>query len=363
MTSPEAGTLGRQATISPDTTRVAQMGKVFGYLKGLHAAHLMELGTRLGLFSRLARAATGIPAETLATEMELDLDYVRLWCEAACALELLDYTPQSGYRMAPFMDEILGQPDATYYVGRFPEVHLLVARDYARYPELFRTGQAFSYQEHDQAFIRAVAEALRTLPRQFLDAVLPKLPALAARLESGAAILDVGCGGGYAMVEFAERFPRVRCAGIDVEPVSIQMAQDLIRSRGLGDRVEARLVGGESLPADFAGAFDLVTMFLVLHEVRPDLKPAVLRQCAQALRPDGQLLIFDECYPSGPAELRDPLLVFAVMAQWFEMTWGNRINTKAQIHALLADHGLRVVDETSLSRFYVVTAEKASQAG
>jgi hypothetical protein len=44
-----------------------------------------------------------------------------------------------------------------------------------------------------------------------------------------------------------------------------------------------------ALPRDFAGAFDLVTMFLVLHEIRPDLA-------------------------SGPAELRDPVVTFAVMA-------------------------------------------------
>lgn len=333
------------------------MTKVFGYLKGLHAAHLMDVGTRLGLFSRLAGAG-GMPPGALAAALKLDPEYVRLWCEAACGLELLDYSPEAGYRMAPFMDEILGRPDATYYLGRFPAVHLLVARDYSRYPELFQSGGTFSYQEHDRDFLLAVADGLRTLPRQFIDAVLPKLPSLEARLAAGARILDVGCGGGYALVEFAQRFPRVRCTGVDLEPISIQMAQQLIQARGLTDRVEARLVGGESLPPEFAGAFDLVTTFLVLHEIQPDLKPAVLKQCAQALRPGGQLLIFDERYASGPAELRDPLVIFAVMAQWYEMTWGNRINTREEIRGLLADQGLQVIDETSLSRFHVVTAEK-----
>jgi SAM-dependent methyltransferase len=346
-----------EAMTSPETTRAAQMNKVFGYLKGLHAAHLMDIGTRLELFGRLARSNAMTPG-ALAAALRLDPDYVRLWCEAACALELLDYNPEVGYQLAPFMDEILGRPDATYYLGRFPQVHLLVARDYARYPELFHTGGTFPYQEHDQAFLSAVAEGLQTLPRQFLDAVLPKLPRLQSLLAAGANILDVGCGGGFALVEFAERFPNVRSTGIDLEPLSIEMANELIRSRGLAGRVQAHLVGGDSLPPHFAGVFDLVTMFLVLHEIRPDLKPAVLKQCAEALRPGGQLVIFDERYASGPAELREPFVIFAVMAQWYEMTWGNRINTRAEIHDLLAQAGLRIVDETSLSRFYIVTAEK-----
>ncbi len=348
----------REAVTSPETTLQTQMGKVFSYIKGMHAVHLIDLGTRLGLLSRMAKSPTGLTAEALAAESKLHPEYVRQWCETACALELLDYSPSSGYRLAPFMDQVLGQPEATYYIGRFPEVHLLIARDYARYPELFGTGGVQPYQEHDEPFLRGVAEALRSVPRMFLDAVLPQMPALQARLEAGASILDVGCGGGWAIVKFAECYPNVRCVGIDVEPTSIRMAQELIRSCGLGDRVEARQVDGASCPTDFAGAFDLVTTFLVLHEIRPNLKEAVLQQCARALRPGGQLLLFDERYPSSPTELRDPVQINAVMAQWYEMTWGNIVNTREQIHALLAQQGLHIVGETSLSRFYIVTAEK-----
>ncbi len=90
----------------------------------------------------------------------------------------------------------------------------------------------------------------------------------------------------------------------------------------------------------------------------PDLKEAVIGQCAQALRPGGQVLIFDERYASKPSELRDPLLIYAVMGQWYELTWGNIVNTREEIHELLIKQGLRVADETSLSRFYIVTAEK-----
>jgi SAM-dependent methyltransferase len=334
------------------------MGKVFGYLKGLHATFLMDFGTKMGLFARLAEEPGGLSSDLLAASLNLHPPYVRQWCDTACALELLDYDPSSGYRLAPFMDEVLGEPEGTYYVGKFPSVHLLLARDYARYPELFRTGGIYAYQDHDDVFFRGIAEGLRTLPRMFLDGVMPSLPKLQQRLQAGAAVLDVGCGGGHAIVEFAERYPNCRCLGIDVEETSIRIAQELIRSRGLDERVEARLVDAPSLPAEYEGAFDLVTTFLVLHEIVPDLKEAVLRQCAHALRPGGQLLIFDERYPSSPAELRDSAQIFAVMAQWYELTWGNIVNTREEIRGLLEQQNLEIVDESSLSRFYIVTAEK-----
>ena len=160
------------------------------------------------------------------------------------------------------------------------------------------------------------------------------------------------------MIDFAERYPNIRCIGVDVEPSSMAMAQENIRARGLSDRVEARLVDGNALPPELVGAVDLVTMFLVLHEIRPEHKASVLAQCAQALRPGGLMLVFDERYASSPPELRDPSQIFAVMAQWYEGHWGNIINTREEIHALLDGAGLRPVDETSLSRFYIVTAEK-----
>jgi SAM-dependent methyltransferase len=162
----------------------------------------------------------------------------------------------------------------------------------------------------------------------------------------------------YALVTFAERFPHVRGVGLDVEPTSIRLAQELIQARGLGDRLGVRQVDGAAWPADLMGACDVVTTFLVLHEIRPELKAAVLQQCAQALRPGGTVVIFNERYPSSPTELRDPTQIYGVMAQWYKMTWGNVVNTREAIHALLAQQWLAVVEDTSLSRFYIVIAEK-----
>jgi SAM-dependent methyltransferase len=350
----------KDAVLTADSTRAGQMAKIFGYVKGLHAIHLMDLGRQLGLFAKIASNSSGIRPEMLATELQLYTPYVRQWCETACALELLDYDPTTGYRFAPFMDEILGSPDATYYLGGFPPVHLLVERDYARFPELFQTGGTYPYAEHDELFLQSIPLATATIPRMFLDGVLPKLPDLQARLLSGARILDVGCGAGDAIVELATRFPGVRCVGLDVDDVSIRLAQRLVDERGLNDRVELHAVHGTEWPEHLAGSFDLVTTFLVLHEIRPDLKDSVLDRCAWALRPGGQLLLFDERYPSRPAELRDPVAIFGVMAQWYELVWGNEIEARDEILARLERQRLRLVDETALSRFYIVMAERSS---
>src|SRR5712692_10377951 len=199
----------KQKVTTPETTRAAQGTKVLNYVRGIHAAHLIDLGVKLGLFAALTKSSAGMDPRALAAQLKLHPSYVRGWCETACALELLDYDPAIGYRMAPFMEEFLGQPEGLYYMGAAPEMHFILARDYERFTDLFSNGDAFPYQSHDELFFTTVAKTTRLLPRLFLEAVLPKLPSLAPRLNEGIRILDVGCGGGQAIVEFAEKFPNV----------------------------------------------------------------------------------------------------------------------------------------------------------
>ena len=49
---------------------------------------------------------------------------------------------------------------------------------------------------------------------------------------------------------------------------------------------------------------------------------------------------------------------FAALAQWYELTWGNVVSTRTDLHALCRNAGLRVAEETSFSRFHIIVAAK-----
>ncbi len=142
--------------------------------------------------------------------------------------------------MGPHFDQILGNPASSFYLARAARVHMLLGEDYRDYVRHIREGTARSYQAHDAVFMEEVAAALETLPRIFLDLVLPRLPELGARLQRGGRVLDVGCGGGWAVVQIAERFPAVACVGIDVEAHSVALARRLVAEHGLQERCEVR---------------------------------------------------------------------------------------------------------------------------
>jgi SAM-dependent methyltransferase len=258
--------------------------------------------------------------------------------------------------MAPHFDQILGDPESSFYLACAPRVHMVVGEDYRDYVRHFRAGTIRSYQEHDEVFMREVAEALKALPRIFLDLVLPRLPSLNARLQNGGRLLDVGCGGGWALVQIAERFPATSCVGIDVEPHSIELARQLIAERGLTDRCQARMQRVDELAED--EVYDIATSFLVVHEIAPELKPAAFAAVARALKPGGSFLVFDETYPETDAALQTMPARFAALAQWYEVTWGNVVDTRTRLHALCRGAGLQVTEETTFSRFSILVATK-----
>lgn len=168
--------------------------------------------------------------------------------------------------------------------------------------------------------------------------------------------MDVGCGGGWAVVHLAERFPHISCLGVDLEPYSVELARRLIAERGLADRCEAQVQSADQLADD--GAYDVATSFLVVHEIAPALKQGAFAAVARALKPGGYFLIFDEVYPETDAGLRTMPSRFAALAQWYEVTWGNVVNTRSELVALCRTAGLRVTEETAFSRFHILVAVK-----
>jgi SAM-dependent methyltransferase len=346
-----AGTTAAEPTL-PD-----QITRLYDLIAGYHATHLIEIGRQLGVWEALA-ATPGITAADLALRLGCHPFYTEILCKTAFAFELLERTREggAGWRMAPHLDAILGSPDSTFYLGRAARVHMILGEDYDHYAARFRAGATVQYQDHDAELIREIAASLSSLPRIFCDAVLPRLPRLAERLAGGARILDVGCGGGAAIVEFARRFPASRVVGIDVEPLSIELARDAIASAGVEDRCEARLMGAEGLSEE--AVYDVATAFLVVHEVPEEVKDEMFRAVTRALAPGGWFVIFDEAYPETDEAMRTMPTRFAAVAQWFELTWGNRIDTRTRLLDRCAAAGLRVVDETTFSRFLVLVAEK-----
>lgn len=128
--------------------------------------------------------------------------------------------------------------------------------------------------------------------------------------QEGMHILDVGCGTGTTLMLYHEAGCRV--SGIDLSPAMVEVAR-----KKLGDRAEIRQ-GDASTMAYPDGSFDLVLGFLTLHEMPNRIRPAVIREMARVMKPDGRILLID--HHPGPIRFpkgwiyRPIILFFEIMA-------------------------------------------------
>jgi len=99
----------------------------------------------------------------------------------------------------------------------------------------------------------------------------------------GAAVLDVGCGGGILAEAMARRGAKV--TGIDLSEKALTVAQLHLLESKLD--VEYQSVSAEDYAAAHAGKFDVVTcMELLEHVPEPG---AMVAACARLVRPGGQV--------------------------------------------------------------------------
>ena len=107
---------------------------------------------------------------------------------------------------------------------------------------------------------------------------------------TGTTVLDIGCGAGGPTVSLALDHGAGRVVGIDVEEPGRAAAQALVDRRGVGDRVEIRLVEPGPFPFDDA-TFDVVfSKDSIIHITD---KAALAAEAFRVLTPGGWFLASD----------------------------------------------------------------------
>lgn len=310
---------------------------------GFAGVYVLNTGLKTGLFARLAAVPHSAPDE-LADALGLRPRYVRVWCETAYALGLLEATDDRRFRLGPYYDLLLASNDGPYEMRSAVDFYVdVIGEDFRRQPEAFRTGAVHRYQDRGAEFSAHIGVLTAAAQASFLHQALPRLTEVEARLRAGADIVDVGCGVGNLIRALAREYPASRFLGLDIDRHGIDAARARVAAGDdAGGRLRFEEAGGETLERHRA-AFDIAILFQTLHEIDDAVRPSVVRALRRALRPEGVLIIVDHTYPETIAELRDPEFKMATNFEWFELLWGNRTQTRSEIDAMLADAGFAPV--------------------
>jgi ubiquinone/menaquinone biosynthesis C-methylase UbiE len=157
----------------------------------------------------------------------------------------------------------------------------------------------------------------------------------------GMQVLDVGCGTGAQLSAYRDAGCHVSC--VDLSPGMLEMAR-----RRLGPKADVREGSGTEIPFP-DGAFDLVTISFVLHEVAATDRGAILDEIRRVVRQDGRVLVID--FRRGPYQglggLVKRALIMAIEIAAGRGHWRNHRDflRGGGLESLAHEHGLSIRDQ------------------
>jgi ubiquinone/menaquinone biosynthesis C-methylase UbiE len=339
--------------------RASQWQKMFDYLLGYQAVWVVDVGLKSGLLAAIAEREP-VSEAALREAMGFDPRYLSVWCRAAYAYELVEGDEASGYRLAPHLREILLEPGDPQFLGGRLQFYAALYEDFKAFPTYLKAGGSWSRAEHDPWLLEALGNMTKPDAAMIAQAVLPQSPATLRRLEAeGGRVLDVGAGTGYAVIEYARRFPKAHVAGIESDEAMAKLGQQAVIGSGLPN---AELWQGDANRLEAREEYDLVTMNVALHETGgPAEWRNVLRRVHTALKPGGTLIVSELPYPDELAAYREqPVYKALAGVQFHETLVGCGAITQHTLAELLRGAGFanaRVADQPVATRF-VMLAEK-----
>jgi 2-polyprenyl-3-methyl-5-hydroxy-6-metoxy-1,4-benzoquinol methylase len=193
------------------------------------------------------------------------------------------------FSLTPEAAVVLAAPDhPAYGMGMFHRLPQTM-RAVEEMPESFRSGLGHDYDSHGPQGAVGIERSFEPWNRAFLiPVVLPAIEGAVERLRAGAAVADVGCGAGGAVLMMAKEFPASTFTGYDISHYALGRAQQRLDESGLTN-ASFHDPRQQSLPSN--GSLDMVTTFDCIHDMtHPQEMMAAIRA---ALKPDGIWLLVD----------------------------------------------------------------------
>jgi len=154
--------------------------------------------------------------------------------------------------------------------------------------ECFERGGGVPYEKYKLFHTVMAEESAQTVLKTLIGEILPLVPNISEKMNSGIKVLDVGCGSGRAINLMAKTYPKSQFTGYDLSEEGISNAGKEANELGLKNTSFKRK---DVSQFNKDGWFDLITAFDAIHDqAEPD---RVLENIRKSLKPDGVFLMQD----------------------------------------------------------------------
>ena len=275
------------ATLDPTEVGLFSL-KVWGYKQGEMVSLLIHLGDRLGLY-RAMEGAGPLTSGELAAATGLHERWVREWLRGNAAADLLVSDDGTHFELTPVAAAVLAREDDSlaFAAGAFTGGYDPAVVD--GIADAFRTGLGLSYDMLGPSGAHRTERMLGPWARiALVPRIVPALDGVAARLQAGTKVADIGCGAGVALCALAAAYPRSTFHGYELSKHALDRAHARVARMGLTN-VELFDIRAEDVPAN--SEYGFVLTFDCLHDMtRPADAIAAIRA---AIADDGTWLIKD----------------------------------------------------------------------
>jgi 2-polyprenyl-3-methyl-5-hydroxy-6-metoxy-1,4-benzoquinol methylase len=257
---------------------------------------MTSIGHRTGLFDTMK----GLPpstSEQIAQAAGLNERYVREWLGAMTMGRIVECRVNGSNGRAPvyslpaehasFLTRDAGADNIAVFTQYIP----LLGTVEEKIIECFRKGGGLPYSEFKRFHeIMEEDSALAVVP-SLQEKILPLIPGLREKLQSGIEVLDIGCGRGRAINALALDFPNSRFTGYDLSDEAVAYANETAKKNNAAN-VQFKIRDLTTFDEDAERSkYDFITSFDAIHDqARPD---RVLAGISKALKDDGVYLMVD----------------------------------------------------------------------
>lgn len=270
------------------TKQSAFSEKLLGILNNGMTTLLVSLGHRAGLFDILADGHPRTSAE-LAIAARMSERYIREWLAGMVVAGFVERDPLAGTHRLPLEHaESLSRKSATGNMALFAQYVSSLAGVEDELLDKFRNGGGVPYSAYPRFHDVMEEDSGQSIVPVIVEQVVPLMPGLHERLQSGIAVLDIGCGRGRAITRLAQTYPNSRFTGYDLNEEVVALANERATALGL---TNISFIAKDLTHWNEPAAFDWIMALDAIHDqARPD---NVLASIRRALRPGGVFMMQD----------------------------------------------------------------------
>ena len=139
----------------------------------------------------------------------------------------LTYDPGNGrFTLPPEQAMVFAEPDSPVYLQPAFGMAAVMLENQPLVEPAFRSGKGVGWGNQSQCLFCTTGRFFRPgYQNNLVGSWLPTLDGVAAKLESGAKVADVGCGHGFSTIIMAKAFPKSTFVGYDFHPDSVAQAR------------------------------------------------------------------------------------------------------------------------------------------